>query len=705
MDNENKYDWVDFYKELASKLLQYKNDRHSLVDIVNNIYQTNDINLPTLDRNGQFNDIDPFTFFGLFNKGSMTHINRMKIIRSIAERFHMTTPVPTSFQGIPCVNNQNATFYAFSPERGENDINDLWGLFETAISYSDNPSPENKDRLSSFFDLVINKKFNGNAKITMGLFWIGPETYLNLDKTNIKYIYDSGKIPESITSTLPPIEQKMSAREYFSIVEKIRDYLQSGTSEIRDFKELSEEAWRYGKIVDENDSESPIRGTHYWLYSPGEKASHWDEFRNNDIMAIGWDIGDLKEYNNKEEMKQAMKDSLDSTLSYKNPALATWQFANEMQPGDIVFVKKGMHKIIGMGKVESDYYYDDSRDSYKNVRKVKWINKDCEFDHPDRQAAMKALTDITQYTEYVEKLSALFDDEETVDVTEEKEITYKKYDAGKFLEDIYCIDEAGYDTLKSLLQNKKNVILQGAPGVGKTFIAKKLAFSLIGAKDTDRVTLIQFHQSYSYEDFIMGYRPTEKGFERKTGVFYDFCKKAQDDSDNDYYFIIDEINRGNLSKIFGELFMLIENDKRGEEIRLLYSDEQFAIPKNVHIIGTMNTADRSLALLDYALRRRFAFYEIKPAFNNDKFIKYQKEKLNNPMFDKLIECIKNINLDIAKDDSLGEGFCIGHSYFCDSKLSPSEIVEYEILPLIKEYWFDEPNKVEEYSQELRKAVN
>ena len=213
----------------------------------------------------------------------------------------------------------------------------------------------------------------------------------------------------------------------------------------------------------------------------------------------------------------------------------------------------------------------------------------------------------------------------------------------------------------------------------------------------------------SYEDFIMGFRPSATGFELKKGAFYNFCKKAEVDSDNEYFFIIDEINRGNLSKIFGELFMLIENDKRGNALQLLYSDEKFAVPKNVYIIGMMNTADRSLAMLDYALRRRFAFFDIKPGFETPGFREYRMA-LDNEKFNKLISCIESLNREISVDESLGEGFCIGHSYFCN--LQPDTIddswlygvVEYELIPLLKEYWFDEPTKVKDWSENLRSTI-
>lgn len=318
---------------------------------------------------------------------------------------------------------------------------------------------------------------------------------------------------------------------------------------------------------------------------------------------------------------------------------------------------------------------------------------------------MKTLTDITTYTDYVDKLNALFEADVT-DSAEEKAVSYPPYSVDDFLSEVY-MDESEYNNLVALLSNKKNIILQGAPGVGKTYAAKRLAYSIMAVKDKERVAMIQFHQSYSYEDFIMGFRPCESGFELRKGAFYNFCKAAEIDNENAYFFIIDEINRGNLSKIFGELFMLIESDKRGVELQLLYADEKFAVPENVYIIGMMNTADRSLAMLDYALRRRFAFYEMKPAFESDGFRAYRME-LDNPKFDRLITCVENLNNAISTDESLGEGFCIGHSYFCDlddvNDQVLSGIVEYELIPLLKEYWFDEPLKVKDWSSNLRSAI-
>lgn len=280
-----------------------------------------------------------------------------------------------------------------------------------------------------------------------------------------------------------------------------------------------------------------------------------------------------------------------------------------------------------------------------------------------------------------------------------------KYTKEDFLSAVYMTEER-YDVLEALLRNKKNIILQGAPGVGKTFTAKKLAYAMMGMQDDSRIKLVQFHQNYSYEDFVMGYRPDGAGFKLTDGIFYRFCKEAAKQPDKPYFFIIDEINRGNMSKIFGELLMLIEKDYRGAEMALAYSGEAFSVPENLYIIGMMNTADRSLAMIDYALRRRFSFFEMEPGFGSDGFMQYQKE-FANETFDALIEQIKMLNREIAEDGSLGRGFRIGHSYFCGRK--PEEcttdwmwsVVEFDILPMLSEYWFDEPARLQRWEKNLR----
>lgn len=814
---ELQFKWVGFYTEFATKLLKYKSDRASLIELIQQVFSNIGMKLPKLDSSDVPNDIDPFTIFGLFNKG-ITDVNRINILNGIKQVFEISADTPDDFSGIPVLNNMMATFYAFKGDnrRNNDDIDNLWETFDCAIRMSENASEENRKTFSYAYNKT-KSQFAVRWNLTMGLYWIRPYNFINLDKKNKEFMSNPDNISVDVAKEVMSLKSVPAAEKYLDICDKCQTAVKSGEYGYSSFPELSYKAWEFsiensddntgrsnaaflrwfrpivqalrdlgGSATPENtrkkiienerlsddevnatrgkthvnkfenevsfaksyltkagyidnkvygiwsltdkgqnsemtdelasdifknvvadragDADKGIRTTHFWLYSPGEGAEIWDDCYNNGVMAIGWDeIGDLSQYASKTEMKEAMKKYIDPERPYTMAAHATWQFVNEIKPGDIVFAKRGRSTVIGRGVVLSDYEFDDSRNNTKNVRKISWTHKG-EWPHPG-QAAMKTLTDITSFTDYVDKLQSLFESDKVNDF-EPEEVTYPTYSKEKFLEEVY-MDEADYNTLVGLVLSKKNVILQGAPGVGKTFAAKRLAYSIMEIIDPNRVMMVQFHQSYSYEDFIMGFRPSEKGFELKHGAFYNFCKNAEVDSENEYFFIIDEINRGNLSKIFGELFMLIENDKRGVELQLLYSDEKFSVPDNVYIIGMMNTADRSLAMLDYALRRRFAFYDMKSGFDTDGFRKYRTD-LNNIKFDNLIQCVEQLNVAISEDESLGDGFCIGHSYFCNLKEVSDQalvgIVEYELIPLLKEYWFDEPVKVKNWADSLRRAI-
>lgn len=284
---------------------------------------------------------------------------------------------------------------------------------------------------------------------------------------------------------------------------------------------------------------------------------------------------------------------------------------------------------------------------------------------------------------------------------------FEPYSREAFFEDCF-MNEVDYDRLKTLLKRKKNVLLQGAPGTGKTYTAKRLVWSLMGETDFNRLKMVQFHQSTSYEEFICGYRPTsDGGFEARAGIFVDFCDRAAADPGRDYYFIVDEINRANISKVFGELLMLIESDKRGEKLELPVLERTFTVPENVYLIGTMNTADRGLALIDYALRRRFAFFEMPSAVGTQRFDEYIASK-GNAKLSKLVEAVADLNKTICADDALGRGFAIGHSYFCLADPVSDEdvelVVDYELAPLLEEYWFDSPKKAQEQIEKLRASI-
>ena len=600
----------------------------------------------------------------------------------------------------------------------------------------------------------------------------------------------------------------------------------------------------YDELLAIIEAEPSNKKTKVWLFAPGENACMWDECKESQTMCLGWDlIGDLSEFNNKEELTKALQVAYQKEdASFKNDSLALWQFVHDIHPGDIVYAKKGINKIIGRGVVESDYYYDGALSTYRHIRKVKWTHYG-DWDYPAHKLVLKTLTGISKYPDFVRNLNDIvvegnpitttqststkhywwlvaapdvwkfsdinvgevmeytllnengnkrrvyqkFLDATAGDIvigyastttlqvvalgeiakdTDEQHLYFRKteqllnpidysiikgyeelrsmecmagggrgtlfkvtedeyqllmelvrkenpiltsgsidiYTDERFLNEVY-MSASDLQKLKALIKKKQNIILQGAPGVGKTFTAERLAYTLMGEIDKQRVEMVQFHQNYSYEDFILGYKPNvDGGFELKHGVFYKFCKKALNTPDKDFFFIIDEINRGNLSKIFGELLMLIENSYRGKEIKLAYTDELFTVPKNLYIIGMMNTADRSLAMIDYALRRRFSFFEMYPGFATEGFKSYQLS-LANERLDKLIQGIQALNEAISSDDSLGNGFCIGHSYFCNQTEFSMEwlenVVEYDIEPMLKEYWFDDIQKYESHISLLR----
>ena len=329
-----------------------------------------------------------------------------------------------------------------------------------------------------------------------------------------------------------------------------------------------------------------------------------------------------------------------------------------------------------------------------------------------------------QMDHYLESLLACYDEivvhkiMQSTDTNNQLNFTEKDqveiaYNIDDALKDLF-LDRVTVEEILETWSQKKNLILQGAPGVGKSFAAKRLAYCLNNSNSLDRVRIVQFHQSYSYEDFIQGYRPNgRQGFELGNGVFYEFCEEARANPEESYVLIIDEINRGNLSKIFGELMLLIEPDKRSRDwaTRLTYTpigEPDFFVPSNLYLLGMMNTADRSLSMVDYALRRRFAFKSLDPMFDSPKFKDHLVTK-GVPL--EIIETITarmgDLNKTISDDrTNLGPGFCIGHSFFTptdtvsNGKQWYNRIVNTEIFPLLEEYWFDAPEKAEEWCERL-----
>jgi 5-methylcytosine-specific restriction protein B len=439
------------------------------------------------------------------------------------------------------------------------------------------------------------------------------------------------------------------------------------------------------KIPEHKDS----KGKQYWWLTGSPK--YWSP--SND-WEVGGDI-DYTLYNEKGNKRRVFKHFY------------------EAKPGDLVIAYESspVLQIVALGRVVSEtdgevLYIRKTEELLSPVPYTEILNNpNLKESEPVMNRCQGSLFRLSE-DEYEEIMRLIRrDNPEPVEDEEEETEENTIYSDEDFLNDVY-MDMHQLQTLKSLLNRKKNLILQGAPGVGKTFAAIRLAYAIMGEKDEDRVKIIQFHQNYSYEDFVMGYKPNaEKGFSLVNGIFYDICQQAKLHHDVPYFLIIDEINRGNLSKIFGELLQLIEADYRDSPIQLAYNKQRFSVPSNLYLIGMMNTADRSLAMIDYALRRRFSFYEMKPAFENSSFKEYVEEK-HDPRLNNLVKALMELNKVIADDDSLGNGFCIGHSYLCnlEGKYDLESIVEYDIVPMLREYWFDNDERFNNEARKLRNAI-
>lgn len=464
----------------------------------------------------------------------------------------------------------------------------------------------------------------------------------------------------------------------------------------------------------------------YWKIAPGGKADAWPEMERDGVIAVSWhelQVGDLRAYASKQALEQRIAELSPDLKPGKRRRRADqlWAFRN-ISIGDVIVANRGYSAIVGEGKVTADYFFRAGH-KFPHARPVQWTHtkeRAIADQGPKWRPTVVALT--------ADEYDDLFDDDESVAKPDPvplppKPSTAEPYTLQQALDQVF-VAESELERFLELLKYKKNLVLQGPPGVGKTFVAAELAYVLLGAKDGDRLKRVQFHQSYAYEDFVRGYRPADGGgFTFRDGPMFTFSEQARKDHEacvaagkpsRPYVLIIDEINRGNLSKILGELMLLVEPDKRDPKwaVELAYAkpgEPPFWVPPNLYVIGTMNTADRSIALVDYALRRRFVFATVQPAFEQGRFRTFLETRGVAPSLrDKLVTRIVELNKAIAGDArNLGPGYVIGHSYFCqrDSQDAYDEawytrIVRYEIEPLLHEYWAESPDKVKKTVEAL-----
>ena len=616
-------------------------------------------------------------------------------------------------------------------------------------------------------------------------------TFGNVVKWKIAFLYANEKL---IPVYKRDMLEKLASEYGYSDPSKAKIYelqrflmTQKGDKDLYDF---------YDELLDRMKMEQSNENKRYWMYAPGEKASKWQRCKEQDIICIGWDaLGDLSTMDSLEECREELKRAYNKPdSSFMNDGLAVWEFSHVMQVGDIVYAKQGQSSIIGRGVVKSDYFYDPSQETYRHTRKIEWTH----IGHWELEnIVLKTLTDITKYPDYVQKIEAV--------ILEGKSIS----DMG-----IYNYDKKIESYIKLLLENK-NLILNGAPGTGKTYLAKQIAAHIIFGGNvpedfetyllfTQHCKFTQFHPSYDYTDFVEGLRPTlpkkdgNIGFERKDGLFKDFCRKAilrpvgnaNEDSlmrfkkelkdnkivsiqsirsstmiqvrlnekgaisvtnpksewsctdekllkyldtrechPNDtytktigeyilenflgskmngcnrkYIFIIDEINRGEISKIFGELFFSIDPGYRGVKGKvqtqyqnLITEDDPFKdgfyIPENVYIIGTMNDIDRSVECMDFAMRRRFTFKEITA----------EESARNMELGAEATERMMSLNDAISEIDGFNSSFHIGAAYFKGVD-DFDALWELKLAGLLKEYLRGMPD-AEESLEALKKAYD
>lgn len=679
----SQYSWVPVFQAIANELTKYEHNQKQLIQWLREIGIEKGLTDQTDDAEIELEEIDPFTFFSMFMKYEGNR--RIGYFEKIIEKLELNISAPDDFSGVPSAQAMSVWLFPYKKEREPGHIKILWKLFNEVI---------NNNLNTETFDGALKFKFVGFTRLTQCIFYCNPECFFPIDSQTRPFLENHEiKSPSK------------NLNSYKICLETI------GSKFKKSFYELSYEAWYENNHVEPDDYNEPKQDI--CLIGTWKNVQSSYDFLNKSIQENGawaswWSFiisGDAQKalktpfyfYPNAGGGSFPVRLVIESYASSRgnDGILSPWQeitdleYRNKKTSGNKKNeIFKTWLKVVAIEKLSKPLTLDDFEPAEPFSNSANILNQNAfGFVYPKSDVGSSAIS---------EPVAGHSKKPINADMVP---MTLDEIMQGVFL------PKSKIENILELLKNKKNIVLQGPPGVGKTFLSKRIANALMGGVAKDRIGMVQFHQSYAYEDFIQGYRPDGTGFQLKDGVFHKFCTKASSDPENDYVFIIDEINRGNLSKVFGELMMLIESDKRGPDWKmpLTYSEIEFYVPKNLYILGLMNTADRSLAMVDYALRRRFAFIDLEPEFNTSSFREYLSEQgVHSNLIKQIVSRMSALNKKIADDKAnLGPGFSIGHSFFCSipEGVTPDNkwyerIIHNEIEPLLKEYWFDDPAQVE-----------
>lgn len=795
--------WVAFYEEFADKLLLYEDRRKDLIAILISIHEKIGMKFPTMESTGFPHDVDPFTVFGLFNKG-INNGNRINMLHEIKREFHVGEKVPVNFDGIPVLTNLKATFFSFIEERGKNDIDNLWKIFKVALANADNPTEELEENFVKLYD-VVSAQRGIKWNLSIGLFWVRPNAYLNLDETNRVFLksfeYDIKRPPRG--------------DEYLKICHSIKKKIEDKTFPCMSFVDISKNAWR-GRLVSKD--------TEYWpscdIYSPDIDVSSWIKFLHNDkeynpktfemlntMLALGGEStcnnlksvlgGTANEWNNRGKyLGKRVSESLNIEPYGENdnkyfpiPFVGrkvvedgkrrySWKLREEVKEALRIMQEKnnelmGDKNIIlygppGTGKTYNTVLYALSiieRKHFSNLKDEDYIDCINRYKKYKEKGLIESVTfhQSYGYEEFIEGIKPVFDSTEESDKKVqykiEKGIFYSFCERAKTPELVNgndndrmlkesqniwkvslertgdnetrkeCMENGhiriGWDEYGENLDHLQSYYL-GGQNVLNAFENRMqrgdIVLSCYSATTIDAIGIItgdyEWHDEYEHFKRLRKVDWLVKGIKEdilsinkgksltlatvyslniKTNDVYEIVKKYSNKiyrkNSNNYVFIIDEINRGNISKIFGELITLIEPEKRlgqieGMEVKLPYSGDSFGVPENVYIIGTMNTADRSIATLDTALRRRFSFIEMGPDCELISGINVDGINIGS-MLKKI-----NERIEVLYDRE----HMIGHAYFMPLKENPSmvflrKIFLNKIIPLLQEYFYEDYEKI------------